>query len=401
VDDDGDVVHLLTIHKAKGLEYPIVVLVGGALGGGGGGGEPIVDREERRLAIRLKAELPGAPARDLEPQRYTDLKQRERLMEASEGRRLLYVAATRARDRLVVSLFGHVRNKDGTPSAVLLGPIVDALPAPAPVSEEYAEGGLLVLPARVPAAADERDGAPDDRDLAGARSQWQARRAELLQRARRTAPATSPSGLEHVDEAVRAGGPGAPAGRARALALGSAVHRIMELCDLGDEGSVSTAATAVAAELERPDLDADAAALAGACWRSAPVRAAAAAGPGAAYRELPIGALVDDVVVSGAIDLVYRDGEEWVVVDYKTDRAADPEVLRERYEPQGAAYALAVEAATGGVVREVCFVAARAEGLVVRVPVDDELRARARGEVGAGAAAGRAVRPDELGGDPA
>ena len=32
VDDDGDVVHLLTIHKAKGLEYPIVVLVGGRAG---------------------------------------------------------------------------------------------------------------------------------------------------------------------------------------------------------------------------------------------------------------------------------------------------------------------------------------------------------------------------------
>ncbi len=74
VDDDGDVVHLLTIHKAKGLEYPIVILAGGALAGGGGGGEPIVDRGERRLAIKLKAELPGAPARDLEPQRYTALK---------------------------------------------------------------------------------------------------------------------------------------------------------------------------------------------------------------------------------------------------------------------------------------------------------------------------------------
>ena len=105
---------------------------------------------------------------------------------------------------------------------------------------------------------------------------------------------------------------------------------------------------------------------------------------------------MDGVVVGGAIDLVYRDGDEWVVVDYKTDRAAEPEVLRERYEPQGAAYALAVEAATGAVVREVCFVAARADGLVVSVPVDDALRARARQEVGAAAAAGRALRPDEL-----
>ncbi|MGE5230067.1 MAG: UvrD-helicase domain-containing protein, partial [Deltaproteobacteria bacterium] len=335
VDDDGDVVHLLTIHKAKGLEYPIVILAGGALGGGGGGGEPIVDREERRLAIRLKAELPGAPARDLEPQRYTALRQREKLMEASEGRRLLYVAATRARDRLVVSCFGHLRNKDGTAAAVLLGPIADALPAAAVLTEEYEDGGLLVLPPRVPPALDDRDGAADERDLAAARAEWRRRREALLEQACMPAPATSPSGLEHVDEAVRGGGPGAPAGRARALALGSAVHRVMELCDLSDAASIAPAAMAAAAELERPDLAGEAADLAGACWRAAPVRAAAeaAATTGAVYRELPIGALVDTVVVAGAIDLVYRDGGEWVVVDYKTDRAAEPEVLRERYEP--------------------------------------------------------------------
>jgi hypothetical protein len=70
--------------------------------------------------------------------------------------------------------------------------------------------------------------------------------------------------------------------------------------------------------------------------------------------------------------------------------------LLERYAPQGAAYAVAVERATGGVVREVVFVAARAGGREVRVPVDDALRARVAGEVGAAAAEGRAVRPDEL-----
>jgi ATP-dependent exoDNAse (exonuclease V) beta subunit len=139
--------------------------------------------------------------------------------------------------------------------------------------------------------------------------------------------------------------------------------------------------------------------LARACWRAAPVRAAAsaaAADPAVVYRELPIGVLIDDIVVSGAIDLLYRDGGEWVVVDYKTDRGADDGVLRERYTPQGAAYAVAVETATGGPVRDVVFVAARADGLAVTIPVDDDLRALARREVGAAAAGGRAVRANEL-----
>ena len=399
VDDEGDVVHLLTIHKAKGLEYPIVIVVGGALTGGSGSGDPIVDREERRLAIKLKAELPGAPARDLEPQRYTALKEREKRMEASEARRLLYVAATRARDRLVISCFGRLTTKEGAPAAVLLGPICGALPAPAAIAEEYEDGGLLVMPARVPPALDERDGAPDDRDLGGARREWRERRDAVLERAVRPAPATSPSGLEHVDESVSLGGPGAPAGRARALALGSAVHRIMALCDLADASSVAAVAAAVAAELERPDLAAEAAELALACWQAAPVRAAAeaAARPQAVHREIQVGFVVDEVVVSGAIDLLYRSGDAWVVVDYKTDRAAEPDVLLSRYRPQGAAYALAAEAVLGeGSVREVCFIAARAGGRVVSVLVDDELRAEARREIGAAAGAGRAVSPDEL-----
>jgi ATP-dependent helicase/nuclease subunit A len=404
VDDDGDVVHLLTIHKAKGLEYPIVVLVGGSRAGGGGGGEPIVDRDRRRLAIKLKAELPGAGPRDLEPRAYVNVSEREKEIAKKEMRRLLYVAATRARDRLVISCFGDLLTQKGEArSGVMLAPIAERLPAPAAIADESEHRGVLVLPPTQPPLPAQGDATASAETLLAAREEWQTERARLLEVAAQPARATSPSALEHVDEEVRGGGPGAPPGRAKALALGSAVHRIMQLCDLQDEASIGRVAAGATRELGRPDLADEAAALADACWRSAPVRAAAlaaAADPGAVLRELPVGALIGDVIVSGAIDLLYRDGTEWVVVDYKTDRGADGDALRARYAPQGAAYAVAVEAALRGQrVREVVFVAARADGLTVSVPVDDDLRAAARQGIATAATFGRAVAPDELSDD--
>jgi ATP-dependent exoDNAse (exonuclease V) beta subunit len=200
-----------------------------------------------------------------------------------------------------------------------------------------------------------------------------------------------------VDDAVRIGGAGAPPGRARALALGAAVHRVLELCDLNDAASLAPLAERAAAELGRPDLAGRVAELAAVCWRATPVRAAARSA--AVHRELVVGALVGDTIVKGAVDLLYRDGESWVVVDYKTDRATDAVTFRARYEPQGAAYALAVEAAVGEPVREVVFVAAAAAGLEIVVPVSDELRERARRAVAAAGAHGVAVARDELCGE--
>ena len=398
--------------RPKGLEYPIVVLAGGALGGWRReAASPSSTARSGGWRSGSRRSYRGRGARP----RAGPLHPAEGAREAMECQRGPAPAVRGGDARSRPSRRHLLRPPAGTrtasASAVLLGPIADALPAPAALADEYEDGGLLVLPPQVPPRVDDGDGAPDDRDLAEARGVWSASREKVLEHARLAAPATSPSGLEHVDEQVRAGGPGAPPGRARALALGSAVHQTLELCDLDDAGSLASAwPRRRPRELERPDIAAEAAELAAACWRAEPVRAAAraaAADPDAVHREVPLGALLDGVVLSGAVDLLYRDGEDWVVVDYKTDRAAEPDVLLARYRPQGAAYALAAEAVLGeGRVREVCFVAARAvqpdgSAHVVRVPVDDELRAEARREIAAAAAAGGALRQDELGADDA
>ena len=82
-DDDGDAVSVLTVHRAKGLEFPVVYLVGLA-----DGRFPARDRRER-------LPLPEA-LRQARP---------ELVGEApwAEERRLCYVAMTRARDELILS----------------------------------------------------------------------------------------------------------------------------------------------------------------------------------------------------------------------------------------------------------------------------------------------------------
>ena len=403
VDDEGDVVHLLTIHKAKGLEFPIVVVVGGSRGGRAGGGEPIVDRDGRRVAIRLRAALPGSAAQTLEPASYTVLAEREKRMSESELRRLLYVATTRARDHLVVSCFGKPTTKDGTPaSGALLGPIAASLPAPAALEDEYDDGGVLVLPPpqSPPPATEEGDSDPQA---------LLAERASVGRAAPGTPRACRTPRAGHQPERTRARGRGGPDGRSRrsgrpSRGAGAGLGRPPR------HGALRPRRRGVSlASPPRPPPSSSAAPIWPprrpgsplACWRSAPVRAAAraaAADPGAVHRELAVGALVEGVVLGGAIDLLYRDDDErWVVVDYKTDKAAEPEVLLERYRPQGAAYAVAVEAVLGvGAVKDVCFVPARARGEAVHVPVDDDLRALARAEIVAAAGAGRALAPDEL-----
>ncbi len=98
VERDEDAVRLMTIHKAKGLEFRIVVLAD--LARSVNRREPgIVDRANERIEFTLKA----GPTRCVSGA-YEETAEREKLVLGQERRRLLYVGATRARDLLVVPL---------------------------------------------------------------------------------------------------------------------------------------------------------------------------------------------------------------------------------------------------------------------------------------------------------
>jgi ATP-dependent exoDNAse (exonuclease V) beta subunit len=89
------------------------------------------------------------------------------------------------------------------------------------------------------------------------------------------------------------------------------------------------------------------------------------------WRETYVGTTVGDQVVEGIIDLLYRDDDGLVIVDYKTD-AVPTSALSSRldfYRPQMAVYASAVGAAVGEPVqRAILLFLSPTNAIEVEVP---------------------------------
>jgi ATP-dependent helicase/nuclease subunit A len=92
----GSAVQLMTVHKAKGLEFPVVVIADAAHAGRRGTERVLLDGR-MGVTIDLRDEENRHPAAHL----LAALWDSER--DEAEDRRLLYVAATRAREKLLVS----------------------------------------------------------------------------------------------------------------------------------------------------------------------------------------------------------------------------------------------------------------------------------------------------------
>jgi ATP-dependent helicase/nuclease subunit A len=410
VEEGTDGVRIMTVHKAKGLEFPVVILVDPTAPATQQKPSRYVDAERKLWVMPLGG---CAPAELLEKR---DDVQRH---DAAEAVRLAYVAATRARELLVVPVVG-----DATPPSVvgdaapaegktadwleLLYPVLFPKPSdrrrsrPAPGCPAFGEDSVYERPESVHegAEASVRPGlhSPatgthevvfwdpaalllDKQDDVGLRQQrilaadegeavagegerlhieWQMRRATLLERGARpslrvatateakdgTAYPIAPSATEVRIDATEAPRIGRPHGKR----FGILVHAVLSTVDLGAGAQRIENASRAQGRLVGATADEIAAAsasVAAALRHPLLVRAKRAS---ECRRESPISArAADGTLIEGVLDLAFRELEENAPIWTVVDFKTDVEILgrREDYRRQVRVYADAVAAATG------------------------------------------------------
>ncbi len=368
-EEGTDVIRLLTIHSAKGLEFKVVVVADAGRDRGRPDADEILCLPDGRLGFRVADPASG---KRLSTADYESVKTAERDAEEAERRRLYYVAMTRAIDRLIVSgAIGEGGADAGTPIGWVLerleaselgdaenGPVEierdgarlllrvdryaedprDTHPAPAEQLELFAvsANGDAALEAPTLAPLTDVPAAPLHR---ARRLSYSA--LSLFDRCSYRYFAERVVGLRATESKLRTGETGLAA-----TEIGDAVHMLLEHVDLrrpaapvdGDELVRGRYPDVSEEELERIRVFVSAYCESELAARIAGLQGAAA--------ERPFAFEHDGVLLHGRLDVLVRDpgSRRLIVVDYKTNwlEDADPtEIVERDYRLQRLIYALA------------------------------------------------------------
>jgi ATP-dependent helicase/nuclease subunit A len=389
LEEGSEGVRIMTTHKAKGLEFPVVVLADITAKQTG---QPAryIDPGRGLCALRIAGWAP-ADLRDHEAD--------EEKRDEAEGLRVAYVAATRARDLLVVPVVGDQPFTSGWVSCLngALYPPAESWRAsrPAPACPAFGADSTLERPPQLafdvsgvkpglhhfdgegygvvwwdPHAlvldAEPRFGIRQqeligketkrevvDADLS-AYEGWRVSRQDAVERGSEpsllvrtaTEQAAKQSGSAAAVKIIElARDPGRPAGPR----YGALLHAVLATAAFDDTPErVAEVAALQGRVLGAADEEVASASAVAAGVFSHPLmrRAAAAAGRGRCRRETPVTLrLQDGTLIEGVVDLAFLEDGTWTVVDFKTDREIDRGV--EVYRRQVALYAEAISRAAG------------------------------------------------------
>jgi ATP-dependent exoDNAse (exonuclease V) beta subunit len=397
LEEGSDGVRLMTVHKAKGLEFPVVILA------------DLTCNMSRKEASRYLDASRGLCAMKIGGWAPHELHQHEATEVArdqAEGVRLAYVAATRARDLLVVPALGDDPWEGGW-----FGPLNGALYPPVATRRNAGRGAncpafkskdsVLQRPNDEPAGngtvcpglhtfdggysvvwwdpgalkLDEKPTFGVRREdlivkdvprnvIADGRSRydrWHLARDDAraaggvpsltVEPARDWVAANSEFRIQN-SEFVTVVGEGRSGEEARSggIGFGLLVHGLLAKTPFGAPRAALDDLAAIEARvlgLTVEDATAAAAVVERLLTHDVLARARAADLRGACRRETPVTCtLPNGTLIEGVVDLAFEEAGEWTVVDYKTDRevAASGE---DQYRRQVALYASAIAQATG------------------------------------------------------
>ncbi len=331
-------VRLMTVHGAKGLEAPVVFLA-----------DP---RRENDPPVRFSIDRRGAQARGhwrvirkseegfgvvelAEPRDWDAMEDAECVFDEAEKIRLLYVAATRAKDMLVVSTWKQGKSENAQGTWNILAPfLTEALAEPA------------APPAETPAAP-----------LESLASDLDAFRTETGRR--RAAAARASYGVVAVTDVAHSGEKPVWEATGRGMSWGRVLHGALEAAMRDPKLDLALHAANLLASEERPPGDLSDVLKVVEGVRGSPLWKRALAAK-RRFAEVPFALPVppaelgladapDATVLQGTIDLVFEEEGEWVLVDYKSDTVtpANRPALVAFYTPQIAYYRRSWESLTG------------------------------------------------------
>ncbi len=373
-DEEENAVQMLTIHAAKGLEFPIVILANLASS----------ERKRQKHYINHSRGEIALDIGGMTSANFESMAEEDRQRSEAEDVRLLYVGFTRARDCIVIPRLAPEKTAD----ARFLGFFsewADSL-GERPEKTVRTEDALLIPAEDLPdiaecdraARMDLATPVEEDRvaDILRERDEW-AEQLRALGVGRQTHICQNRADVGHPPNVDPARTSEYRQKQVHAIAMGTAFHRVMAAIDFRSPQHAGTVVERIAGE-----EGVEAATLAE--WVAKTLdcgilqRAAAAR---RRWRELPFCALREGQAVEGSIDLLFEEEDGLVLVDYKTDSvtAANVGEAAELHRPQLQSYARALEAIGGRRPKEIVVLFVRIAVAVVCDPPKGSDRTPQRG----------------------